>query len=91
MINKKELCKKIQEIYPDIGECAIDVNVDYDQDKKVWAVHLEKAGKKLDTYLEQNEVDACMLGKQCVSLGLQVSELVRNIKKRPETRQSEGV
>ncbi len=90
-MDKAELCKKIKEIYPDIGECLIDVDVHFDEEKKAWVVHLEKDGKRLETYLEPSEADACMEGKQCVSLGLQVSELVRNIKERPETRQSPGV
>lgn len=91
MIDKKELCEKIRQIYPDVGECDIDVEVHYDTDKKAWVVHLEKEGKKLETYLENEEADACMMGKQCVSLGLQVVQLVRDLKERPETRQSPGV
>lgn len=90
-MDRFELCEKIQEIYPDIGECAINVDVDYDEEKKAWVVHLEKDGKRLDTYLEDQDAKSCMEGKQCVSLGLQVSQLVQNIKSRPETRQSEGV
>lgn len=90
-MNSAELCEKIRKIYPDIGQCQIDLDVRYDKDKKAWVVHLEKYGKKLETYLETEESDACMAGKQCVSLGLQIGQLVRDIKERPETRQTEGV
>lgn len=90
-MDKNDLCEKISTIYPDIGQCAIDVDVDYDRQKGAWVVHLKKEGKKLDTYLEPGEADACMLGKECVSLSLQVAQLVKNIKDRPGTRQSEGV
>ena len=90
-MDRQELCKKIQEIYPDIGECAINVDVEYDEGKKAWVVHLEKDGKRLDTYLEDQDAQSCMEGRQCVSLGLQISQLVQNIKSKPETRQSEGV
>jgi hypothetical protein len=31
MHDKKELCEKIRSIYPDIGECGIDVDVEYDE------------------------------------------------------------
>ena len=34
MHDKKELCEKIKSIYPDIGECGIDVDVAYDETKK---------------------------------------------------------
>jgi len=68
-------------IYPDIGQCEIDVNVFYHEDQKAWVVHLDRDGKKLETYLEDEEINACMDGKQCVSLGVHVSELSQNIKK----------
>ncbi|MDA8162759.1 MAG: hypothetical protein M0022_07640 [Desulfobacteraceae bacterium] len=90
-MNPADLCEKIRKIYPDIGQCQIDLNVRYDKEKKLWVVHLEKYGKKLETYLEAEEADACMLGKQCISLGLQIGQLVKDIKERPETRQTEGV
>ena len=90
-MNSIELCEKIRKIYPDIGQCQINLDVRYDEEKKAWVVHLEKYGKKLETYLETEEADACMLGKQCISLGLQVGQLVRDLKERPETRQAEGV
>jgi hypothetical protein len=91
VMDKRELCEKIRGIYPDIGQCDIDVDVTYDESKKAWVVHLEREGKRLDTYLETEEADACMLGKQCVSLAVQVGELVKNVEERPETRQTEGV
>ena len=31
MIGKDELCKKIIFLYPDIGQCGIDVNVEFDK------------------------------------------------------------
>ncbi len=69
MIDKKQLCAKIQELYPDIGECGIDVDVEYDEDKKSWVVDLKKDKFELKTFLEDGDADKCMLGQQCVSLG----------------------
>ncbi|MDD3553501.1 MAG: hypothetical protein PHC35_03140 [Deltaproteobacteria bacterium] len=90
-MNSQELCEKIRQLYPDIGACAIDLNVRYDQEKKAWVVKLEKDGKELETYLEDEEANACMLGRQCISLGIQVSQLATDLKERPATRQTEGV
>ena len=42
MIDKKQICEKIREIYPDIGACGIDVDVDYDATQKRWVVDLKK-------------------------------------------------
>ena len=79
MHNKKELCEKIKSIYPDIGECGIDVGVEYDETKKAWVVDLKKDEHELKTHLELQEADECMEGKQCVSLGLQIGQLKANI------------
>lgn len=75
MYDKEELCKKIQSVYPDIGECGIDVKVEYDEEKKVWAVYLKKDNNTIKHYLEENDAALCMDGKQCVSLGLEIAQL----------------
>jgi len=81
MHDKKELCEKIRSIYPDIGECGINVDVEYDEAKKAWVVDLKKGEQELKTHLELQEVDECMEGKQCISLGLQIGQLRANIEK----------
>jgi hypothetical protein len=35
MIEKEELCEKIIALYPDIGKCGIDVNVEFDEDQNI--------------------------------------------------------
>ncbi len=81
MYGNKELCEKIKSIYADIGECGIDIKVEYDKEKKAYAVDLQKGEHRLKTYLEPEDADLCMQGKQCVGLGFQISQLVANIKK----------
>lgn len=81
MIDKNELCKKITSIYPDIGTCGIDVNVDYSEEKGAYIVDMKKDEHHLQTHLEIDESEQCMEGKQCVSLGIQIAQLVDNIKK----------
>ena len=80
MYDKNELCKKIIELYPDIGECGIDVNVDYDAEQKTWVVDLKKDHRALKTFLEDNDAKLCMEGRQCVSLGIEIAQLRDNIK-----------
>ena len=79
MLNRKELCRKITEIYPEIGECGIDIDVTLDEKKKVWIVDLKKGGHELKHHLEYPDADACVDGTQCVSLGLEIAQLKRNI------------
>jgi len=82
MHDKKELCEKIKSIYPGIGECGIDVEVDYSEAKKAWVVDLKQGEHHLTTHLEPEDADACIEGKECVYLGTQIAQLVGNIKKQ---------
>ena len=84
MIDKAQLCAKITELYPDIGECGIDVDVTYDEEKQSWIVDLKKDKFELKSYLEDGDADKCMLGQQCVSLGIEIAQLRTNIERLKE-------
>ena len=79
MYTKDELCKKITDIYPEIGECGIDIEVSYDDEKKAWVVDLIKDSHELKHYLDLPEADDCMEGNKCVPLGLEIAQLKKNI------------
>lgn len=79
MHDKEELCQKITELYPDIGECGIDIDAWFDQAKNVWIVDLKKGPHELQHHLEISDADACMAGRQCTSLGLEIAQLRKNI------------
>jgi hypothetical protein len=81
MQDKKLLCEKIRSIYPEIGECGIEVDVEWSQAKNSWIVDLKKDGHELTTHLEPEDADACLEGRKCVSLGIQISQLKENIQK----------
>ncbi len=82
MYSKEQLCKKITELYPDIGQCGIDITVEHDPSKKIWLIDLKKDAHELKHHLEIPDADACMANKQCVSLGLEVDQLRKNIVER---------
>ena len=81
MIDKHELCEKIRSIYPDIGECGIAIEVEFDDDKRRWVVDLKKDGQELKTYLEAGDAEKCLQGVQCVSLGIEIAQLRANIER----------
>ncbi len=83
MIDKAQLCKKIMEIYPDIGQCGIDVNVEYDEAQERWVVDLQKDDHHLKTFLEAGDAELCLSGKQCVSLGIEISQLKDSVERYP--------
>jgi hypothetical protein len=83
MINKEELCKQIRMIFPDIGTCGIDLDADYDGAQQRWTVTLHKEGKTLKTFLSPGDAELCMMGKECVSLAIEVNQLVDSIERMP--------
>lgn len=86
MLDKAELCEKIRTIYPDIGECGIDVDVEYEEDQKAWVVQLKKDSHELKTYLEDGDAELCMLDKKCVRLSIEIAQLKGNIERIPRDR-----
>ena len=79
MYSDKELCTKISDIFPEIGECGIDIQVSHDDDKKSWVVDLKKDDHELKHFLDYPDADYCMEGQQCVALGLEIAQLRKNI------------
>jgi hypothetical protein len=88
MIDKAQLCAKITELYPDIGECGIDVKVAFDSDKNAWVVDLKKDTFELKTHLEDGDADKCLIGQQCVGLGIEIAQLRANIERLKEDTQA---
>jgi hypothetical protein len=83
MIDREELCQKIVSLYPDIGVCGIDVNVEFDKANNAWVVDLQKDKHRLKTFLEAGDAENCMDGRQCVSLGIEIAQLRANIERMP--------
>ena len=82
MIDKGELCRKIRDIYPDIGECGIDVDVAFDETNQRWVVELKKGSRQMKTFLEEGDAEFCLQGRQCVSLGIEIGQLRDTIARR---------
>jgi hypothetical protein len=75
MFDKKEVCQKIAEIYPDIGSCGIGVEAFYSRKKGAWVVELKKGEHSLQHHLDKHDIKDCMDGKQCFSLGIDIAQL----------------
>jgi len=86
MIDQNALCEKIRELYPDIGECGLDVRAEYDKAQKAWVVYLKKDSHTLKTFLEDDDAEKCMLGRKCIGLGIEIAQLRGNIERLPTDR-----
>ena len=79
MYDSEELCNKITKLYPDIGECGIDITVEFEEAQNAWVVELRRDNHVLKHYLDIPEAKQCMKGEQCVALGLDIAQLKKNI------------
>ena len=76
MVNKTELCEKISAIYPELGECAHDMAVSWDEQNQAWAVDFQLKGQPVRHYLEDEDATACLIGKQCVGMGIEFGQFL---------------
>ncbi|RMF85014.1 MAG: hypothetical protein D6739_05155 [Nitrospirae bacterium] len=80
------LIAKIREMYPAIGELGIEVVAWLDEGQGAWVVTLRKGEAQLTTYVDRDEVDACLEGDRCVNLGVHVAEFLANFEEAAHLR-----
>lgn len=77
-IEPKALDTKLREMYPEIGKHQLNLSLSFDGSKNAWIVKLAKGAHELTTHLEKKDAEACIEGIQCVYLGVQVGQFVKN-------------
>jgi hypothetical protein len=82
MLDKQELCQKIIELYPDLETQGITVDAFYSTAKGTWIVELKRGEHTLQHHLAKHDAKDCMDDKQCVSLGLEISQHIKNIQEK---------
>jgi hypothetical protein len=78
IIDPKVLTSKLSEMYPEIRKHALDMSVSFDDKKDAWIVQLSKGKHELTTHLERKDAEACLDGVQCIYLGVQIGQFVKN-------------
>lgn len=77
-MNKDTLAAKLKEMYPEITQHKLDMDLEFIPDKDYWVVKLAKGDHRLHTLLDQKDAQACIDGTQCVYLGVQIGQFVKN-------------
>ena len=77
MVDREELCNKIREMYPQMGDCDTDLNVSWDEEQNAWAVDFTHGPDRQRHYLEDADAAACLDGRQCVGLGIEFGQFYR--------------
>jgi len=72
------LKEKVMEMFPDIEKYRMDCNLTFDEAKNAYIIKLSKGEHLLTTHLDKPDADACMQGKECVHLGVQMAQFVKN-------------
>ena len=75
-----ELKDKIMEMYPEIAKYGVISSLTLDHEKKTYVFKLTKGPHELSTYIDQVDADACMGGKECIHLGVQIRQFLENFK-----------
>ena len=76
----EELAVKLNEMYPQIEEESLTLSTEFNHEKDAWLIHLQKGEHVLTTHLERRDADACLEGKECVHLGVQIGQFIANYK-----------
>ena len=77
-VDPKALESKLREMYPDIDKYGFGLSLTFNQQKDAWIVKLTHEKHELTTHLERKDAEACLEGVQCVYLGVQVGQFVKN-------------
>ena len=76
--NREELGAKLREMYPEIDSHGLDLELAFDHEKDAWIVSLRKGAHELTTHLERKDADDCLEGVECVYLGVQIGQFLKN-------------
>lgn len=76
--NAVELAGKLREMYPEIEQHGLEMDLEYKPERAYWIIKLSKGDHRLHTLLDKKDADACLDGVQCVYLGVQIGQFVKN-------------
>lgn len=79
MYTSDQLCETIRSVYPEVGACGEKIKTRFDQDNNAWEVQLKHGNRKLKTFVDPEDANPCIDGKQCIGLGFQIFQLKDNL------------
>ncbi|WP_462325710.1 hypothetical protein [Desulfoplanes sp.] len=77
-ITAERLTAKLKDIHPEINKYGLDIGVRFDGDKQAWIATFSKGDHTLETHMEEKDVQSCMNNVQCVYIGVQLGQFIRN-------------
>ena len=75
MLNNKSICRKVQEIFPEKGQCGKDMKVEYSKKHNTYLLNYKENGEKKKTFLDIDETSMCIEKERCIDFGFQVNQI----------------
>lgn len=77
-VNADELKQKILALFPEIEQYGLDMTLEFDPEQDAWLLTVSKGQDTLSTHLEEQDVEACLTGKECYHVAVQLGRFIRN-------------
>lgn len=77
-IEPSTLESKLREMHPEIGLHGLGLSTCFDDNKDAWIVKVNKGDQMLTTHIERKDAEACLEGVQCIYLGVQIGQFIKN-------------
>ena len=77
-----EVAAKLKEIYSEINDHGLELSTEFNHEKNAWVIGLKKGEHELTTHLEKEDADKCLEGIQCVYLGVQIGQFIKNFEEQ---------
>lgn len=78
------LKEKILEMYPDIQEHKVAIEIGYNSEKSAYILSFQRGKDELITFIDKMDADDCMNNIKCIHLGIKVDQFIRNFEARKE-------
>ena len=77
-ITSENLSAKLKQIHPEVDKYGLGLEVRFDEAKQAWVATFSKGEHTLETHMEENDVQSCMNDVQCVYVGVQLGQFIKN-------------
>ncbi|MBS3780691.1 MAG: hypothetical protein KGY41_09875 [Desulfovermiculus sp.] len=77
-VNAEELKQKVLALFPEIEQYGLNMDLKYDADQDAWLLTVSKGQETLSTHLEEQDVEACLTGKECYHVAMQLGRFIRH-------------
>ena len=67
---------KLSDMYPEISEKNVSLDVNYEEGKKSWIVKLTKDGQEHVINLPEADADMCITGKYCEPFSTELKDVL---------------